>query len=162
MTCADVRSRMVCQQGSRFRFRMTRTEIGVILIAVGLFTLAVSSLADVLRFGANKGFGWQQDVGLGLAAVLTLTGSLFGVLALVVIGIFVGCITLMADFLAFGSNPGFGIQQVLGTLLGALVLAVGLRIKQKPVPPKAEPPVEKAPTESHKPADDSTTKTPDP
>lgn len=131
MACADQRSQSEHRFRSHFRLRMTRTEIGGILTGLGLFVLTVSALADVLQFGTSEGFGWQQDVGLGLAAVLTLTGSLFGVLVLVVIGVFVGSVTILADFLAFGSNPGFGIQQQIGSAIGAVVLAIGLVAMRK-------------------------------
>lgn len=145
MACADRRSRSARQSTSRLSLRMTRPETGVILIAVGLFVFGVSALADVLQFGSSEGFGWQQDVGLALAAIFMLTGSLFGVMMLVVIGVFIGSLTLLADFVSFGSNPGFGVQQLAGSLIGAVILAVGLRTLRKKaasssVPPSASPP----------------------
>lgn len=132
MACADRRSQAARQSASHFRLRMTRSEFGTVLIGVGLFVFAVSALADILQFGTSEGFGWQQDIGLALAVMLTLTGSLFGVLMLVVIGIFIGSVTLLADFLAFGSNPGFGIQQMIGSAIGAVILAVGVIAVRKP------------------------------
>jgi len=132
MACADRRSQSVRESASHFRLRMTRSEIGGVLIGVGLFAFSVSAFADVLQFGTSEGFGWQQDVGLALAAMLTLTGSLFGVLMLVVIGVFIGSVTLLADFLAFGSHPGFGTQQMIGSAIGAVILAAGLHAVRKP------------------------------
>ena len=55
-----------------------------------------------------------------------------GVLMLVVIGVFIGSVTLLADFLAFGSHPGFGTQQMIGSAIGAVILAVGLHAVRKP------------------------------
>ena len=102
--------------------------MGGILISVGLFVFAVSSLADFLKFGSGEGFGWKQEAGLALAGMLALTGSFVGVLMLIVIGIVIGTLTLLADLLAFGSNAGFGIQQLLGSLFGLAVTVTGLRI----------------------------------
>lgn len=132
MACADRRSHAASQSASHFRLRMTRSEISVILIGVGLFVFAVSALADVLQFGTSEGFGWRQKTGLALAAMLVLTGSLFGVLMLVVTGVFIGGVTLLADFFAFGSNPGFGIHQMIGSAIGVVILAVGVHAVKKP------------------------------
>ena len=66
-----------------------------------------------------------------LAAVLTMMGSLFGVLVLVVIGVVVGLLTVLADFFSFGSNPGFGVQQKLGSFVGAIILLLGLRTMRR-------------------------------
>ena len=126
--CADRRARSGGEPGQRFRLRLTRTDMGGILISVGLFVFAVSSLADLLKFGSGEGFGWKQEAGLALAGMLALTGSVFGVLMLIVIGVVIGTLTLLADLLAFGSNAGFGIQQLIGSLIGLAVMMAGLRI----------------------------------
>ena len=92
------------------------------MLAIGLFVFTLSALADLFQFGSSEGFGWKQGTGLILAAVLAMMGSLFGVLVLVVIGVVVGLLTLLADFFSFGSNPGFGVQQKLGSFVGAIIL----------------------------------------
>lgn len=127
MACADRRAQ-AAGAGPRFRLSMTRADVGGILIAVGLFVLALSAFADFLKFGGSEGFGWKQGAGLVLAGMLALTGSVFGVLMFLVIGVVIGTLTLLADVLAFGSNDGFGIQQLLGTIIGAVILIVGLRL----------------------------------
>lgn len=102
------------------------------MLAIGLFVFTVSALADLLQFGNSEGFGWQQGAGLILAAVLAMMGSLFGVLALVVIGVVIGLLTLLADFFSFGSHPEFGVQQILGSFVGAILMLVGLRLIRRP------------------------------
>ena len=34
--------------------------------------------------------------------------------------------SLLADFIGIGDNPGFGKQQIMGTVAGLLITAVGL------------------------------------
>lgn len=161
MACADRRSQSARESASHFRLRMTRSEIGGALIGVGLFVFTVSAFADVLQFGMSEGFGWHQSVGLALAAMLTLTGSLFGVLTLVMIGVFIGSVTLLADFLAFGSNPGFGIQQMIGSTIGAVILAVGFRAVRKPVTRAADASSASGPSPSSGSAQDQSSQTRD-
>ena len=52
-----------------------------------------------------------------------LAGGLFGLL--------VALISILADVLGFGAS-GFGAQQIAGTLLGAVILIVGLWILRRP------------------------------
>ena len=101
------------------------------MLAIGLFVFTLSALADLFQFGSSEGFGWKQGTGLILAAVLAMMGSLFGVLVLVVIGVVVGLLTVLADFFSFGSNPGFGVQQKLGSFVGAIILLLGLRTMRR-------------------------------
>ena len=100
-----------------------------ILMSVCLFVLAVSALADVLAFGSHAGFGWRQGLGLGFAGVLVLTGAMMRISTLFAIGLIVGLLTLLADWLGFGDAPGFGWQQTLGSLLGAALIAMGLLVR---------------------------------
>ncbi len=99
-----------------------------ILTSVGLFVLLVSVLADVLAFGSHSGFGWKQGLFLGLAGVLILTGAMVRISTLFVIGLIIGLLTLLADWLGFGNAPGFGWHQVSGSLLGASLIAAGLAV----------------------------------
>ncbi len=128
MDCADIRAESNDRRRPRGRLRFTRPEVGAILVAIGIFIFFVSALADALQFGGSEGFGWKQNSGLILAAVLVLVGSLFGALFLAVIGMGIGMLTILADLLHFGSVPGFGIQQILGTMLGAATMIGGLRL----------------------------------
>ena len=100
-----------------------------ILMSVGLFVLVVSALADVLAFGSHAGFGWRRGLGLGFAGVLVLTGAMMRISTLFAIGLIIGLLTLLADWLGFGDAPGFGWQQTLGSLLGAALIAMGLLVR---------------------------------
>jgi len=97
-----------------------------ILLCVGLFVLVISAAADWLAFGSSEGFGWQQLLGLGLAGILLLIGAVVRIPTLSVIGLFIGLLTVLADWLGLGNAPGFGWHQVSGSLLGAALIAAGL------------------------------------
>ncbi len=47
-------------------------------------------------------------------------------IALLVIGIVILVASLFADRFGIGEQPGFGFDQVIGSLVGAVVTAVGL------------------------------------
>jgi hypothetical protein len=88
--------------------------------------LVTSAAADWFAFGSSEGFGWKQLLGLGLAGILLLIGALVRIPALSVIGLFIGLLTVLADWLGFGNAEGFGRQQMAGCALGAALMALGL------------------------------------
>ncbi len=51
--------------------------------------------------------------------------------AMLVIGIVILVASLFADSLGIGGNPGFGLDQVVGSVVGAVVAAVGLFLTVK-------------------------------
>lgn len=51
-------------------------------------------------------------------------------IVLLVVGVVVLLLFLLADVLGFGS-PGFGLQQIGGTIVGAIVAVVGLVLTRK-------------------------------
>ena len=97
-----------------------------ILLCVGLFVLVISAAADWLAFGSSEGFGWKQLLGLGMAGILLLIGALVRIPTLSVIGLFIGLLSVLADWLGFGNAEGFGWQQMAGCALGAALMALGL------------------------------------
>lgn len=50
---------------------------------------------------------------------------------LLVVGVGLLAASLLADFIGIGDNPGFGRQQTMGTIAGAIVTAVGLYLTLK-------------------------------
>jgi hypothetical protein len=50
---------------------------------------------------------------------------------LLVVGVGLLVASLLADFIGIGDNPGFGRQQTMGTIAGAIVTAVGLYLTLK-------------------------------
>lgn len=100
-------------------------EQSLAMLAVGSFILAISLAADFLHFGGTAGFGWKQIAGLVLAAVLTLAGALMRVPAMLSVGLLFGGITILADWLGFGGDPGFGMQQGMGAIVGLCVILAG-------------------------------------
>jgi hypothetical protein len=103
--------------------RERRLNIPVALMIVGLIILLMSVFADALAFGSSRGFGWQQWSGVALAGLLTLAGAIMQIPTLLLIGLITGGVTVLADWLAFGSAPGFGWQQQLGSAVGVALIA---------------------------------------
>ena len=54
-----------------------------------------------------------------------LTGKTASIVLLVV-GIGLLVVSLLADVIGIGDNPGFGKQQTMGTVAGVLITAAGL------------------------------------
>lgn len=111
--------------------RDQRLNLAAILLVVGLFILIISLFADALAFGGHEGFGWQQQIGLALAGVLVLTAAVMRTSTLLVIGLMTCVITVLADWLGLGNSEGFGIQQIIGSLLGLLLIGVGWLIVRR-------------------------------
>ena len=49
-----------------------------------------------------------------------------GPILVLVIGIGLLVVSLLADVIGVGDDPGFGNQQTMGTIVGVLITAVGL------------------------------------
>ncbi len=47
-------------------------------------------------------------------------------ICLLVVGIGLLAVSLLADVIGIGDNPGFGNQQTMGTVAGVLITAAGL------------------------------------
>ena len=58
------------------------------------------------------------------------TGKLASAVVLV-LGIGLLVVSLLADFIGVGDDPGFGRQQMLGTIAGVIVTGVGLFLSLK-------------------------------
>ncbi len=55
-----------------------------------------------------------------------MTGKKLGSLLLLVIGVGLLAASLLADVIGIGDDVGFGTQQTLGTVVGAVIAAAGL------------------------------------
>ncbi len=106
-------------------------NLGAVLAAVGLMILVISLLADVLAFGSSEGFGWRQLLGVALAGVMVLIGAAMWVPALLAVGLIGVAMTVLADWLAFGSSDGFGWQQILGCLVGVCLAFGGIDLERR-------------------------------
>ena len=54
-----------------------------------------------------------------------------GPVLVLVIGIGLLVVSLLADVIGVGDDPGFGSQQTMGTIVGVLIAAVGLYLTLK-------------------------------
>ena len=52
-------------------------------------------------------------------------------IALLVVGVALLLASLSADIIGLGDDPGFGRQQTMGTIAGAIITAVGLYLTIK-------------------------------
>ncbi len=52
--------------------------------------------------------------------------------AVLVVGIVIQVASLFADSIGIGEQPGFGFDQAIGSIVGAVVTAVGLFLTVKP------------------------------
>jgi di/tricarboxylate transporter len=99
-----------------------------LLAILGLIILVLSIGADFFAFGRAEGFGWKQMSGVLCGAVLVLIGAVVRTQTVALAGLILGGLSLLADWLRFGKSPGFGGEQTLGTLLGVILLLVGLSL----------------------------------
>jgi len=100
-------------------------DYAAIMVVVGFLTLVISVFADFLAFGSSGGFGFKQIAGVALGALFLTAGIIIRIRTLVVIGLITGILTLLADWLGFGSAEGFGGQQILGVIVGLALLSAG-------------------------------------
>lgn len=102
-----------------------------VLMVTGAFIVSLSLFADYLKFGDREAFGPKQIVGVSLAAVLFGAGVIVRIPTVLMVGLMLGGLTVLADWLAFGSIPGFGWQQITGTCLGLLLVGWGWRLARR-------------------------------
>ncbi len=108
--------------------RTNNLNRGATLLVAGVYVLLLSALADWLAFGSSEGFGWKQHLGIALAAVVVLSAALMRVPTLFAIGLMIGTLTILADWLGFGNSQGFGLQQMAGSALGIVLVILGLAL----------------------------------
>jgi len=65
-------------------------------------------------------------------------------LTVAVVGLIVGLLFALADAIGLGGSPGFGRSQIIGIVVGTVILIVGLVIfvGSRPAPTQAAPPPE--------------------
>lgn len=97
-----------------------------VMLVVGTYTLVLSLFADWLSIGSKDGFGWRQWLGMLLAFVLVISGALTRVTAILVMGLLIGGVTILADVLKLGDSSGFGWQQIAGSMVGLVMIGLGV------------------------------------
>jgi uncharacterized membrane protein len=126
LACAD--TEVVVPSSARGLPYDRRRNHAALLILVGLIILVLSIGADFFAFGQAEGFGWKQMTGVFCGVALLVLGAITRTQMVVVTGLIMGGLTLLADQLSFGSSPGFGWHQMLGTLLGGVLVLAGLSV----------------------------------
>lgn len=119
LQCADEEDRAGITNGRNL-------NVPAVVMIGGLFLLLISIFADMLGLGDARGFGWEQWTGITISGVLAFAGALMRVPTVLAIGLLMGAITLLADWLGMGDAEGFGHTQILGLVCGVLLLVVGL------------------------------------
>jgi hypothetical protein len=54
---------------------MSRNNMGIALIVVGVIVLIVSLAADVIGIGGAPGIGWKQLLGAGVGLIVAIAGG---------------------------------------------------------------------------------------
>jgi len=52
-------------------------------------------------------------------------------IALTVVGLLVGLLSVLADVIGLGGTPGYGRGQIVGTIVGAAILIVGVLLSRR-------------------------------
>ncbi len=107
-----------------------RLSIGALLVFVGLFVGIIGVSGDYLGIEGHSGIGWYQQMGIVLATVLVVVGSVFRVDALVVVGIVVLGLSIFSDVLGLTSAPGIGWKQQLAASIGIAIALTGILLKR--------------------------------
>ena len=115
-----------------------RKVIGLIILLAGIAFAFLSLMADQMGIGSMLGFGYKQSVGgllgavAGLFGIHLLVGSrrLTGFLSLLG-GAALFVLSLIADLIGIGSAPGFGYNQIIGTVAGIIIVVVGFGLISK-------------------------------
>ena len=114
--------------------------IGDILIGGGVIVFASSFLVEITIFSDDPGLGLRQIMGIVTGSVSIVAGVvlLFGKsreiaivlciigIALLFVGTLMSLVSLLIDFFAVHSHPGFGPRQIAGIVSGLLAIAGGL------------------------------------
>ncbi len=108
-----------------------RLSIGALLIFAGLFVGIIGVFGDYLGIEGHSGFGWHQQVGIVLATVFVLVGSLFRVDTLAVVGVVAFGLSVFADLFGLTSAPGIGWKQQLATSIGIAIVLTGILLKRR-------------------------------
>lgn len=125
--CADCEDAVVRDLASR------RNRVGdaAVFIVLGVVVLGMSVLADAVRLGATDGFGKQQWGALLAGGLLLLLGAVTRARTLLVLGCVTVILAALADLLALGGASGYGVHQMLGSLLGVALILAGTRFARK-------------------------------
>jgi hypothetical protein len=52
-------------------------------------------------------------------------------LILIVVGVIILLVSLFADQIGIGGYPGFGFKQMIGTIIGLVIIIIGLILQRK-------------------------------
>ena len=103
-----------------------RLNVAALYLTVGLMILVLSAAADHLRLGLQEGFGVWQITGLAIGGALLLVGALIRAATVLVIGLAACLLTALADSIRLGGNPGFGAEQIIGCVVGGILILRGV------------------------------------
>ena len=108
----------------------TRVAMRACLVTAGIFLMMVGALGDHLGIHGTPGFGWHQQLGVLLGALLLVCGGLLRIDLVAVIGAMIVALSAGADWLGLGNNDGFGWKQEGAVLSGFMLALVGLALER--------------------------------
>ncbi len=95
------------------------------VMALGLFILSLSVMADHLQLSLSEAFGLRHWVVVGICVVLVGAGALLRLSMVMLLGVLMLVATLLADLLSLGDSAGFGLHQSLGVAVGVGLILIG-------------------------------------
>jgi hypothetical protein len=123
------------QEGSVPTRGERRLNRAAVFLTIGVMTLVLSAVADELKFGLREGFGHRQVAGLLIGGGMVIMGAVTRATTLQAIGMFATALTLLADGIRLGGQPGFGAHQMLGCAVGVALIVYGLWTSRHRAPP---------------------------
>ena len=108
-----------------------RLSIPSMVILAGLIIVLLGASGDYLGIRGRSGFGWYQQLVIGLSVLLVVLGALFRADAVAIIGAIAFVISAGADLLGLDGSVGIGWKQELGIGIGLLLIGSGLWLRRR-------------------------------
>lgn len=106
-------------------------SVGSLLIVSGMVLAALGFAADLLGIHGSEGFGWRQEGGILVGALVVVVGVLARVDILAIAGAILVGIAAMADVRGLMGAPGFGIRQQAVALTGLMLILGGQLLRRR-------------------------------
>ncbi len=101
------------------------------LLFAGMVLTALGASADELGIHGQPGFGWSQQAGLAVGALLLLVGCLARIDVVAIAGAGLFGLSALADFLGPLGSPGIGLKQGGAIAVGLVLLMAGFASRRR-------------------------------
>jgi hypothetical protein len=108
--------------------------VSSLIIIIGLLLAVLGASADLFGMHGAAGFGWKQQAGVIVGALLVVLGALLRVDALAVGGLILFAVAALADVYGTIGAPGMGWRQRVAIIVGLVLVLGGLRLRHRRPP----------------------------